>query len=231
MKKLALLLLSFLFSSTVFAGQVSVSKLRVTLQNGQTADFLTLHNESETEKEAFNVSLKKWNQKVENNEVIDDLMDTEDILASPKTLVLLPKQEKLIRIIINNEEEARKNGTYRLFITQLPNKEVEQAKNTISLLFKISLPVFALTEPLKTIDKMNIEKSFVVENGKTYLSVKNNDNQHVQLQSLEVDGVLTNLNVYILPKTSRKVELPKELSVNGKKEKVLSTDKGSIKIE
>lgn len=238
MKKLKILtaLLLSAFATTSMASQVSVSKLRINLENGQTADFLNLHNESETDKEAFEITLKKWQQKDNLGETYttgpeEILSDTETVLASPKTVVLLPKQDKLIRIIVNDADEAKKDYSYRLILNQLPNKEVGQQKNTVNLLFKISLPIFVYSDNIKTLEKMKVEHKVVKENGKSYLLLTNKDNQHFQVQDVTWGKFQKSVNQYILPNTTNKIELPENFQLDEKNPLNVGSDKGSIKIE
>lgn len=238
MKKIKILtaLLLSAFASTSMASQVSVSKLRINLENGQTADFLNLHNESDTDKEAFEITLKKWQQKDNLGENFatgpeEILSDTETVLSSPKTVVLLPKKDKLIRIIVNDAEEAKKDYSYRLILNQLPNKELGQQKNTVNLLFKISLPIFVYSDSIKTLEKMKVEHKFVKENGKNYLLLTNKDNQHLQVQDITWGKFQKSVNQYVLPNITNKIELPENFQLDAKNPLTVGSDKGSIKIE
>lgn len=244
LKKIAsygLMLSMFSFTSYALAADVSVSKLRINLENGQTADFLNLHNQSKIEKEAFEISLQKWSQKEnpaykDNKEepmFIDVLENTEDILVSPKTAVIMPDKDKIVRVIINNKEEAEKNYSYRLIINQLPSQEVAVQKNTINLLFKISLPIFVYKDPIKKIDKMDIKHTFSKEKDKDYITFTNKDKQHIQIQSLEVNEGKSSVNNYLLSNSITKMELPSEFSLSNLKSKPLTvvTDKGTLTIQ
>lgn len=235
LKILTALLLSAMATSSM-AAQVSVSKLRINLENGQTADFLNLHNESDSEKEAFEITLQKWQQKNNLGESYTSgpeevLSDTETVLASPKTVVLLPKQDKLIRIIVNDVDEAKKDYSYRLILNQLPNKELGQQKNTVNLLFKISLPIFVYSDSIKTFEKMNFEHKIVKENGKNYLLLTNKDNQHVQVQDVTWGKFQKSVNQYILPNVTNKIELPDNFQLDEKNPLNIGSDKGTLKIE
>lgn len=238
MKKIKILtaLLLSAFASASMASQVSVSKLRINLENGQTADFLNLHNESDTDKEAFEITLKKWQQKDNLGENFatgpeEILSDTETVLASPKTVVLLPKKDKLIRIIVNDAEEAKKDYSYRLILNQLPNKELGQQKNTVNLLFKISLPIFVYSDGIKTLEKMKVEHKIVKENGKNYLLLTNKDNQHLQVQDVTWGKFQKSVNQYVLPNITNKIELPENFQLDAKNPLNIGSDKGSMKIE
>lgn len=235
LKFLTALILSSMAASSM-AAQVSVSKLRINLENGQTADFLNLHNESETEKESFEITLQKWSQKSNTGDTFasgpqEILADTETVLASPKTVVILPKQDKLIRIIVNDVDEAKKDYSYRLILNQLPNKELGQQKNTVNLLFKISLPIFVYSDVIKTFEKMSFEHKVVKENGKNYLLLTNKDNQHVQIQDITWGKFQKSVNQYILPNVTNKIELPDNFQFDDKTPLNVGSDKGTLKIE
>jgi P pilus assembly chaperone PapD len=241
---LALTSLSLVTSNVAKADEVSVSKLRINLESGQTADFLTVKNESDTTKEAFEVSLKKWQQtsntdtydkKGEQNLPQDQLSDTQDVLASPKTLVVLPKQEKIIRIIVNDANAAQSAYSYRLVINQLPNNEVGAEKNTVKFLFKISEPVFVYKDAIKTVDKMTVDYS-INKPAPGYMTFTNNDSQHIQLEYFLIGEERTPVNMYVLPKMSQVVALPKNVenaltSSDSKTQLVLVTDKGNMVIK
>ena len=243
-KKLALisaLVAGSVLTSQAMAAEVSISKLRVNLENGQTADFLTIHNESATDKEAFEISLKKWTEK-DNLDTYDGkhadhtpeevLADTDNVLASPKTVVILPKQEKIVRIIVNNADAAQKDYSYRMIINQLPNREANVQNNTVNLLFKISLPIFVDKDNIKTVEKMALTHDFSADGSKHYITVKNNDTQHIQLQEITVGDKKVPLNHYILPGVTDKIELPDNFNQADltKAPLVIGTDKGTWSI-
>ena len=218
-----------LFSSAN-AAEVSVSKLRINLKNGQTTDFLNLNNQSTTNKESFEVTLQKWSQKPAEKfgeAPVEILENSNDIIVSPKTLVVLPGKEKVVRLIVNKPEEVKKNYSYRLIINQLPNKEVGSSTNTVNLLFKISLPVFIYQDAIKTVSKMKIENNIVTQNGKKYLSIINNDTQHIQISGINSGEEKFGSSQYLLPGSSVAIEIPSNVSSNNLE---IMTDKGNLKI-
>lgn len=234
------MLLLGVLSTNAHSAEVSISKLRVNLEKGQNADFIVLQNKSETDKQAYEVSLQKWQQEdvttiskeIVNFYPTNKLTDTKTITISPKTLIIPPNGEKIVRIILNDREKAEADYSYRLLITQLPNKDVKLEANTINLLFKISLPVFVLKDKIKTADKFAILKSIVSENNKKYVHLKNNDTQHIQIQGIGLDKELaskSSTSFYLLPNSSAKIELSEQLIEA--KSFIVITDKGLITVE
>jgi P pilus assembly chaperone PapD len=236
MKIKKMLTLSFLVMGLSLAGvaqsaQVNLSKLRANFENGQTSDFINIYNDSATDRDSFEITVKKWSQSGDK-EIYEE---TNAIVVSPKTVILAPKQSKILRIMINDMEGAKKDYSYRLFVNQLPNKDMKKEVNEVTLLFKVSLPIFINSEPVKPFEKMNIEKSLIKEGGKSYLYVKNLEKlQHVQLQDIKIgEGAEAKIAKYLLPNIDTKVELP----INFKVENLLKTpinigtDKGNWKID
>lgn len=240
-KKIALASLVAVACFSAQAAEVSVSKLRINMENAQTADFLSLFNQSETKKESFEVKLYKWSQKEsvlgadgKYSAPEEVLEESAAVLVSPKTLVVLPKQEKVVRVILNNAAEAKKDYSYRMIINQLPSKEPGAGEqNVVNLLFKISLPIFVYNDKIKKANEMNIEKSFITEGGKKVLVLKNNDNQHIQIQNFVYNkDTKMSINHYILPGVTGKVSLPDEVNDAMIKAGVsLETDKGNIELK
>ena len=109
-----------LVPSLVFSADFNLSKLRINLNQKQKSDFLILKNDSAFEKEAYEISVLKWTQEeLPNGQLNDVLKETNDIIVSPKTLVVSSKSEKIIRIIMNS---ANNYDNYRLVINQLPKQ-------------------------------------------------------------------------------------------------------------
>lgn len=241
LKKIALASLVAIASLSAQAAEVSVSKLRINMEGAQTADFLTLLNQAESKKESFEVKLYKWSQKdaVKGDDgkyagPQEVLEESGAVLVSPKTLVVLPKQDKVVRIILNNAAEAKKDYSYRMIINQLPSKEPNAGEqNVVNLLFKISLPIFVYNDKIKKVQEMSLERNLVKEEGKNVLVLKNNDNQHIQIQNIVYNkDTKFSVNHYILPGITDKISLPEELSADMFKAGVtLETDKGNLEIK
>lgn len=236
--------MSMAMIAPAMAEQINVSKLRVNLQEGQQSDFLTVRNESATEKQAFEVTLQKWEQTSNIEEYSKNLdkakpdqlrlpqeilIDTKDILVSPKTIVVGPKQEKVIRIIVNDLPAAKKNYSYRLVINQLPSKEVDtKENNVIRFLFKVTLPILVHSGPIKTADKMSIDYKYVNTGEYAYVDISNKDNQHIQLQNIAYKNEETPMNVYILPNMTQRFPLSKGVDVS--QPITFTTDKGKVTV-
>lgn len=248
MKKLALAMTlgaGALMATGANAAGVNISKLRINLTEAKPADFFTLTN-SEEQKASFETTVFKWTQKdgfIKDGTMVAPetvLEETENILISPQTVVLMPKSDRVIRLIAEDTELATEDAAYRLRLQQLNTKEGFSTGTNVNILFNISLPIFFNSDEDKKAKDMNIETSFgqydkkvTDENGKVlktektnYIKIKNADTQHIQVLGI-IDGEKTyDLSGYILPKITSYFDIPAEAA--SLKTMTISTDRGNF---
>lgn len=250
MKKLALamaLTSSALLATSANAAGVNISKLRINLTDTKPSDFFTLTN-SEDQKASFETTVFKWTQK--DGYIKDGILtapetvleETENIMISPATVVLMPKADRVIRLIAEDTELAAEDAAYRLKLQQLNTKEGFSTGTNVNILFNISLPIFFNNEGDKKAKDMSFETSFgsydkksLDENGKViktektdYIKIKNTDKQHIQVLGI-IDGDKTyDISGYILPGITSYFDLPKEAAALEKL--TISTDKGNFEV-
>lgn len=243
--KLAMAVVTALFSLTSFAGSVNVSKLRLELDDKKTSDYITLSNQDSI-KSSFETSVFKWRQKDasidKDGNVIpaeNILTDTENVFISPSTIVILPEKSRTLRAIVEDKELAYKDHSYRIQIKQLDLKEKPVETNTISLLFNITMPLFVQKDKSKDAENFKLTHSIETVKGKEVLKVKNNENQHIQFLSVVIgkemkkvqgkdveEDKVVDIIGYILPGVTNMFVLPAE--VKGQKEIKIKTDKGDL---
>ena len=247
MKQIALAIAlgsSALFATGAHAAGVNISKLRINLTESKPSDFFTLTN-SEDQKSSFETTVYKWKQKdgfIKDGQIVAPetiLEETENILISPQTVVLMPKSDRVIRLIAEDTEAAAEDAAYRLRLQQLNTKEGFSTGTNVNILFNISLPIFFNTDDEKKAKDMKLDTSFgqyekkiTDENGKVtktektnYIKIKNADNQHIQVLGI-VDGEKTyDLSGYILPNITSYFDIPVEAS--NLKTMTISTDRGN----
>lgn len=232
---LSIIASSLALLSPASANEVMVSKLRIDLIGGKQSDFLTIKNNSATEKTAFEIQVKQWKQEA-NSEASETfaspkniLTDTGDLLAYPKTIVIGPKQEKVIRLITKDLAAAQNNYSYRLLINQLPATEAKEESNVIKFLFNISVPIFVSKEPIKKdINKMKVDYKVTNTAGKHFVSITNSDSQHIQIKGINSPEFSKSGNFYILPGMTQQIGLspnPKDTLFT------MPTDKGDLTIK
>ena len=251
MNKIALALAlgaSALFTTGVQAAGVNISKLRINLTEAKPSDFFTLTN-SEDQKASFETTVYKWTQKdgfIKDGQIVAPetvLEETENILISPQTVVLMPKSDRVIRLIAEDTEVASEDAAYRLKLQQLNTKEGFSTGTNVNILFNISLPIFFNTDDEKKAKDMKLDTSFGVydkkitdENGNVkktektnYVKIKNSDTQHIQVLGI-IDGEKTyDLSGYILPNINSYFDIPVEAA--NLNSLTISTDRGNYVVE
>jgi P pilus assembly chaperone PapD len=229
--KRSLLALSLIASFPAVAGEVNISKLRLDLTDGKQSEYLTLKNDSPTEKSAFSISIKNWKQQSNINNPIDEknaspeniLNDTEDLAVFPKTIVVEPNQEKIIRVLIKNRNSALGNYSYRLFINQLQIQD-ETKPNMLSWKFNLSVPIFVAQKAEIGINNTPFEANYTRKDN--LITFVNKSNYHFQIKKIKSNVGEQSMNFYVLPNMTQKLSvLPNAENI------VLVTDKGDIKIK
>lgn len=229
--KKSLLALALIVSFPAIAGEVNISKLRLDLTDGKQSEYLTLKNDSSTEKSAFSIQVKQWKQQSNINNSADTknaspeniLSDTEDLAVFPKTIVIEPNQEKIVRVLIKNKDAALSNYSYRLFVNQLQIKD-ETKPNMLSWKFNLSVPIFIAKKSETLITNIPFESKYNRPDNSIIFT--NNSNYHVQVKRIKSSAGEQSMNFYILPKMTQKLSvLPNAENI------VLVTDKGDIQVK
>jgi P pilus assembly chaperone PapD len=227
-----ILFLALLTSYPVFAAPVNISKLRIEIADGKQSDFLILKNDSNTEKQAYSINVKQWKQKSNLNDPLNInnaspeniLTETEDLAIFPKTLVIGPNEEKVVRILVKNKEAASKNYSYRLSLTEMNKKATEEVENSLNWRLNISLPVFVANKIPNKLTGLPIEYQY--NEKENYVLLNNKSDYHIQIKKIISNGNEQSTNFYILPNMVQKISVQ-----NNAKNIVISTDKGDLSIK
>lgn len=251
MKQIALAIAlgsSAILATGAHAAGVNISKLRINLTETKPSEFLTLTN-SEDQKSSFETTVYKWKQK--DGFIKDGILtlpetvleDTDNIMISPQTVVILPKTDRVIRLIAEDTDVAAEDGAYRLKLQQLNTKEGFSTGTNVNILFNISLPIFFSNDGDKKAKDMSFDtsfgdynKKFLDDQGKVtkvektnYIKIKNNDKQHIQILGI-LDGTKTyDVSGYILPGVTSYFDIPAEAAALKTFE--VSTDKGNFTVK
>lgn len=224
---------------TANAANVNLSKLRLYVGPQTPNESLNVINPNKEESSSVQVELKKWTQKQNADNTLEDVLeDTETIIISPRTTVIPPDSMKNIRVLVDDDEVAEKEHSYRLIVQELP-KDKKNTENSITVLFKFSIPVFYVDEN-KKIENMNVTSSLITEGDQKYFLIENKDTQHIQIlnvlnaeqsakfendKSLSFEGNIQ--PAYLLPGVKNKFLIKGDGDFSTY---TLTTDKGSKKI-
>lgn len=246
--KLSLAVITALLSFNSLASSVNVSKLRLELDEKKTSDYITLSNQDSI-KSSFETSVFKWQQKdafidKDGNVVSAEniLTETENVFISPSTIVVLPEKSRTLRAIVEDKDLAYTDHSYRIQIKQLDLKEKPVETNTISLLFNITMPLFVSKDKALEAEDYDLTKSIQTVKDKEVLTIKNNEQQHIQILSVVIgkekkmmygkeveEDKVVDIIGYILPGVTNMFTLPAE--VKDMPEFRIKTDKGDLVIK
>lgn len=169
---------------------------------------LWLQNGSEEPLRA-QVRVYRWHQ--DNGE--DELVDTEDLVASPPFLEVRPGAQQVIRLVRFAETAAETcEATYRIIVDELPTPEAEAAPG-LDYVLRYSVPVY-LTNPSCNGESPVLDWSIVTEGDQAFLQVANSGRVRAQLANVHfIEGsgqstaITGGLLGYVLPGATRRFAL------------------------
>lgn len=193
------ILAAFFFSSCVDGAQFSVNPVRVYLDGKSKSGSLVVENTSD-EMVTIQAMLNSWSQ--ENG--LDKIQPTEDLLVSPPIFKVQPKSRQVVRIGFLKTPDATREGSYRLFLQEVPppRKPDEQG---LGVSLRMSLPIFVAPHAgnHQAVLKWTAQP---VDDHNLKLSLANSGNAHIQITAISVslpDGSYLagspSMMTYILP--------------------------------
>ncbi|HEY8050438.1 MAG TPA: fimbria/pilus periplasmic chaperone [Ramlibacter sp.] len=136
-------------ASAAYAGNFSVSPVRIYMEPRDRAVAVTITNEGDADV-ALQTELFSWGQKPDGT---DDLQPTEDLIVSPPIMKLAPGAHQVVRLARLTPPDAARQLTYRLIVREVPEVTAPKAEKDITVQLPIalamSLPVFITPPPAK----------------------------------------------------------------------------------
>jgi fimbrial chaperone protein len=217
---------SLFFSSSALAAVLHVEPIRLEMAADETVGSLNLTNVGD---ESVSVQIKpfQWTQK--NHQ--DELVPTQDILATPPILSLAPKNTQVIRIGVLKPLSHETEIVYRLLIKEIPRKIYKTPG--VHTLLQVSVPIFI---------KPHSEQKHLTWSAKKInpyeflLTLHNQSNIHIQCTHFNVyrEGeksplFMKNVFSYLLPNQADSWNFKLKSEINSPSLKiVVSTDWGEI---
>jgi len=174
---LAVCVLSLALGSRALADGLAITPLRAVLSTRvQTAGFTLISQEPNPT--LVQVHLFAWTQ--QNG--VDQLVPSDDLLVGPPIFTIQPGQTQLIRIGLRNQPASQREVTYRIIIAEVPVRP--RADNGINFAFRLSMPIFVTPDKP---GEVSLHWSAVkVEASHMRLTVEDAGDRHVQVRSLRV---------------------------------------------
>lgn len=198
---LLLACLSNLYCANAQAGSLSVSPIRLTLNQQDASQVVTVRNNS-SKSSVIQVDALKWSQH-DNQE---DYTASREILATPPIFTVPPGESQIIRVGLWNVAPASIEQAFRLILQEVPPPPDPENRG-LHMALRISMPVFVKPTGATTAD-LYWQAQSVGDNNLT-ISVNNTGGSHEQLSELKVyqnnaEAPLFEQKMlkYLLPETS-----------------------------
>jgi fimbrial chaperone protein len=176
-----LFLIILLFPSKAISATFTVNPIKLFFGAGKKTDIITITNNSE-EKLSMQVSALLWDQ---DDEGMRLLSPSTDLVVFPKLFTIEKGENRLVRVGIK-VPPGQEERPYRLYFEELPMPREEKGGASLRTLLKVGISVY-LT-PLELKRSANIE-DIRLSKGKLAFKVTNSGNAHIDLKSIEIEGI------------------------------------------
>ena len=167
-------------ASPVFAGSFKAVPIKLFLGGRAETAVLKVTNNG-AEKVTIQLEAKEWSQDQNGK---DAYTDTMDIIFFPKIVDIEKGEERIIRVGYKGDKSGSKEGTYRLFIQELPI--AKPGEMALKFALNLSIPVFI--KPLEVVKEISIQEVNLSE-GRVLVKVRNSGNAHFIVSRIRAIGL------------------------------------------
>jgi P pilus assembly chaperone PapD len=171
-----------LAATPALASSFRVSPMQLDLTSRTTSTLLTINNESKSEIR-FEVTAMKWEQDERGEMKLTPAGDA--ITFFPKLLSLPGGASRTIRVGTAARAFGPTEGTYRIFVEELPDKSAPAEKGIVAIRTKMGIPVF-LRPPQATATAEISGATF--ESGRLVTRVRNTGTVHMIVDAVKIRG-------------------------------------------
>ena len=174
----ALLLLGLFLVFEGNAGAISfdIKPVKIFFDADVKAEKLTIKNSGENDL-TLQLKIYKWSQDAEGKDLYEE---TADVILFPRILKMGKGEEKIVRIG-TQLAPAAVEGTFRIYIEEIPETRETQEGAAVSFVTRAGVPLFRT--PLKADARGKVE-SLSVKNGNIEAKVRNEGNLHFIIKSV-----------------------------------------------
>jgi P pilus assembly chaperone PapD len=167
------------------ASTFRVSPMQLDFTAKSTSTLLTINNDTAREIR-FEVTAMKWEQDERGEMKLTPAGDT--ITFFPKLLTLPGKASRTVRVGTTGAAFGATEGTYRLFVEELPDNSAPAEKGSVAIRTKMGIPIFL--RPAQT--KASAEIADVsLAGGKLVTRVRNTGTVHMIVDTVKMRGATT----------------------------------------
>jgi fimbrial chaperone protein len=177
----ALMLLSALAPSALWAAEFSVSPIRLQFEPGTRSGVLAVRN-SDKRPIRFQLSLVEWTQ---NENGIDVYKPSDDLIFFPRQFSV-PVGDKLITRVGPKSSPSGSEKAYRLRIEELAEVDPNATQSAINLTITFAVPIFVGKPDAKP---QAVIAPLRLQDGKLRATVQNTGHSQFRIDTLELTGV------------------------------------------
>lgn len=164
------------------AGALTVTPVTVTLDGQTRSVALTVRNEGD-EARVIQTELVRWTQK----DGADQYTPSQDILVNPPLSTLQPGQTQVVRIGLRRKVDHAQELTYRLYLTEVPPPSEHVTGLRVALRLSVPIYVSPQVKPSASLEWQAARAA----NGKLLLTMRNEGNRHVRVDSFSITDPAT----------------------------------------
>jgi fimbrial chaperone protein len=169
--------LSAALSTLASASSLKLTPITIELQAPNASATLSLENSS-PEPLKLQVRVFRWSQQ----ERVDTLTETRDVVVSPPFATLGPNSEHVLRVIRIAKTPVIREESYRLLIDEVP-QAAAKSKQTVRLMLRHSLPVFFMPKEPSPAD---IDWKLERRKGSVRITATNAGGERLRIASLKL---------------------------------------------
>jgi len=182
MRPIVLSIAAVLAATPGMASTFRVSPMQLDLSARTASTLLTINNDTKREIR-FEVTAMKWEQDERGEMHLTPAGD--HITFFPRLFSLAGGANRTIRVGTNAGSFGPTEGTYRIFVEELPDASAPPEKGTVAIRTKLGIPVFL--RPAQQTATAEIE-GVSFEGGKLVTRVRNTGNVHMIVDTVKMQG-------------------------------------------
>ena len=217
---LAVLYFSCSYTYVCHAASLGIDPIRIELSEAQPSNVIKVENTSDAVM-TLQLQPMSWSQE----EKIDQLTPTRDILATPQVFRIKPGAVQWVRVGLLRKPDSKKELAFRLLLDEVPPPPAPDFKG-LQVALRVSVPVF-----IKALQPSAADLSFFVspvDEDKLRLILNNKGNEHAHWDGLQLrdenhaEQIITSLDksIYVLPGEQKEVLLTKDKNTSKNPEKI-----------
>jgi len=206
-----------------WAGQFSVTPVRIFMATRDRAVAVTITNEGD-EQLVMQADLFLWKQKPDGQ---DDLILTEDMFLSPPIIKLAPRARQVVRLARIKAGNTPEQLTYRMIVREVPEAKPPKPDLQLQIALAFSIPIFITPPGVKAKLDCAVER-VAADTVKTVCQNSGNAYTYpvaLQLTSSTGENIASrDSGGYILPGITRSFDIKREgAAIPGGKAKLVAT--------